>query len=401
MSVTGKQSRVRLGHLDASRGIAFLLVLAVHAMLTAGTIVKPWQTAYFMSGQRGVELFYVISAFTLFFSLDLDRAERHPLLNFYLRRFFRIAPLFYVAIAANLWINGPGLLTPMQILSGFAFCNGFVPAAINTVAVGGWSVAVETSFYAILPLLHRWLNSVGRSLAALVIVAPCMWLLSRHLAHGQPGPLLEYFSFLWFPVQMPVFFMGVLAYQIWKLWLQSGASSLTAVQRRACSGVLLLTAAVLFAANISPQPDVAGEIPWRNQHLYFASFSFVPFILALSIAPVRIFDNAVIRFFGKISYSLYLSHFFVLQWIQFYLLHHRQNGAVPGLSYGLRAVAQVYLAALVLATALSVVLFYLVEQPGMRLGRWLIAHWERPQPAPPADSLADLARPVSSAEVQF
>ena len=57
------------------------------------------------TGQRGVQLFYMISAFTLYLSLDGRRTEQHPWTNYFLRRFFRIAPLFYLVIVANVLLR--------------------------------------------------------------------------------------------------------------------------------------------------------------------------------------------------------------------------------------------------------------------------------------------------------
>ena len=49
-----------------------------------------------LQGAEGVQLFFVMSALTLFLSLDSRRrTEARPVANFFVRRFFRIAPFFY------------------------------------------------------------------------------------------------------------------------------------------------------------------------------------------------------------------------------------------------------------------------------------------------------------------
>ena len=55
---------------------------------------------------RGVELFFVVSALTLCLS-SAARSNREalPTLNFYIRRFFRIAPMFYIAIMRLLTVE--------------------------------------------------------------------------------------------------------------------------------------------------------------------------------------------------------------------------------------------------------------------------------------------------------
>ena len=159
-------ARPHFEYLDALRGIAVLGVLLVHSALATHQKGIVWELAF--TGQRGVQLFYVVSAFTLCLTLDSARRESSPLLNFFIRRFFRIAPLFYVAILANILLHhfAPSRspltgLTFVEVASGFVFLNGFDPYGIATVAIGGWSVAVETTFYLFLPFLHSRFRTCG------------------------------------------------------------------------------------------------------------------------------------------------------------------------------------------------------------------------------------------------
>src|SRR5947209_15395493 len=87
----------RIEFIDSLRGLAILGVLLVHAgQATAG--LSSAMTKLTTAGQYGVQLFFVASAFTLFLSQDSRKNESHPIRNFFIRRFFRIAPLFYVGI---------------------------------------------------------------------------------------------------------------------------------------------------------------------------------------------------------------------------------------------------------------------------------------------------------------
>ena len=82
--------------IDALRGFAILGVLAHHSFQYVRGMSGP---AKFLGGfgKMGVQLFFVASAITLCLS-TAKRAERHPVLSFYVRRYFRIAPLYYLAI---------------------------------------------------------------------------------------------------------------------------------------------------------------------------------------------------------------------------------------------------------------------------------------------------------------
>lgn len=84
----------RYGFIDALRGFAFLGVLVHHVVPRVDglpRVVKQIAAA----GGEGVQLFFVVSALTLFLSFDSRRGtQARPLTAFFLRRFFRIAPLF-------------------------------------------------------------------------------------------------------------------------------------------------------------------------------------------------------------------------------------------------------------------------------------------------------------------
>src|ERR1035437_7696995 len=161
----------RLRSLDALRGWAILGVIAVHST----ELIPPGSSFLanlFDHVKKGVQLFFVVSAISLLFSLQSRWAmERNPVRNFFLRRFFRIAPLFYAAIVLSLWFDG---LTPRDAAPDglhwwyvpltFLFANGWFPEAQNSVVPGGWSIAAETTFYLCLPFLFRRIRDLRGAL---------------------------------------------------------------------------------------------------------------------------------------------------------------------------------------------------------------------------------------------
>ncbi len=85
----------QLDSIDALRGIAVLGVIVIHAANVPHVPNTIWNLA--LPGQRGVQLFFIVSAFTLFLSRERRPDEAHPDRNFFLRRFFRLTPMFYLA----------------------------------------------------------------------------------------------------------------------------------------------------------------------------------------------------------------------------------------------------------------------------------------------------------------
>ena len=286
--------------LDALCGFAAVGVIFVHSAMFSGQSGVIEQAGFF--GQRGVQLFYMVSAFALFYSLtERSTGEIHPTLNFFVRRYFRIAPLFYTSILANVFyqhiLKEPPILSKVlskgDILLGVFFLHGIFPATANSVAVGGWSVAVETSFYILVPFLFaqiKTLLSASTWLLASCIACPILAMIGDYFAPGAEW--YTFFHWVWFPIQFPVFLLGICTFHLSKLVPQNAK----------WSALLLVFAAEQFIASL----------PISITSLYTSSHAFVPLILGLLTHNWKLFVNSFTIFLGKISFSIYLMHFYVL-----------------------------------------------------------------------------------------
>ncbi len=194
-------NRPKLRFVDALRGLAIFGVLLVHCTTASNPIASSikhdplprWLVEIGRSGARGVQLFYLISAFTLFLSMSRrTRREKRPFLNFFIRRFARIAPMFYVAVALCLLVWGGSYqawrcapnVSLGAIISTLTFTNQLHPYWISALVPGGWSVAVEMSFYLVVPLLFMAIRTVwwalGLTLLALILSISLNHAMLRH-----------------------------------------------------------------------------------------------------------------------------------------------------------------------------------------------------------------------------
>ncbi len=101
-------------------------------------------------------------------------AQRRSSVPFYIRRFFRIAPMYYLSIPLFLWVRGfgPSIYAPdgigwRHVVMATTFTHGLMPDTITSVVPGSWSIADEMMFYAIFPLLMLGLDRVRFVTAAL------------------------------------------------------------------------------------------------------------------------------------------------------------------------------------------------------------------------------------------
>jgi peptidoglycan/LPS O-acetylase OafA/YrhL len=302
----------KYGFIDALRGYAILMVLLVHSSQSVAPINSTLQLLM-SDGARGVQLFYIASALTLCMSWEFRRPlETFPVRNFFIRRIFRIAPMFEVAIVFYVFLYGfsPRYWAPNGIEWWFVpltalFLHGFHPETITSVVPGGWSIAVEMNFYLILPFLLRYLRTT-RSLVIFLVFSlllyaaskmVCSYLLSSHYPPEQQY-LVSSFSSLNFFGQLPVFAIGILAYSAFK-----NPGNL----KRVASFGSWIFIAIVVLASLSPFPArIIG-----NQIV--VGFGFALFAIWLACYPTRILVNWGIMQFGKISFSMYLTHFAVLE----------------------------------------------------------------------------------------
>jgi peptidoglycan/LPS O-acetylase OafA/YrhL len=377
-----------LAYIDALRGYAILGVIGVHASQSGAELAWPLQLLA-DQGARGVQLFFVVSALTL----TLSWRERHDgVIPFYIRRFFRIAPMFWLAIAffpivdhlapaIRYWT--PLTVTWPNILASLTFTHGFHPDTISSIVPGGWSIADEMTFYLVLPLLVATLRSWRTSaltLAISILVAMLTYALSvrGYLFQEQDHELVAKFVFLWFPNQLPAFLAGVLVFHL--LTAFSGS-----LPRRALRAGLVLSiiamAAIPFVAT-----SLLSRVPFA---MYFMSSSyalvFAAAVFCLAQGVGRALVNAPARYIGKISYSAYFWHFPALG------LANLTFAPLLTLMPGWLDFAVIFAAGLALTIVASSLTHRYVEEPMIGLGRRLAKSAARRLNAPPADGSRDAA----------
>ncbi len=394
----------KLPFIDALRGIAFLGVLISHAardieiwgFLGDKAHLTPWVYTLSEQGARGVQLFFVISAFTLCLSHERRKHENRPILNFGIRRWFRIAPLFYCALifytirpALQLKRDWPSI---GHMLSTLTFTNGWYPYwlnAANAIVPGGWSIAVEMTFYLIFPFLFSRIKSLKQTIVltaiALVTSQTLFFLLQARLLIPEQD-LWDVFIFLWFPNQLPIFFLGFALYFI---YCQIRASRLDNLQTTISAGwlthrqvvnvFLLISVVLLFL------------LPFQTYHwipIHFAyGLDFLVMSICLLLSPARLLVNSFLCYLGTLSFSAYLTHFYALEIVN-KVIHTLRLQALPPDLYLILLIV-LGLPGTIIASHAS---YHLIELPGIGLGRRLIK-WFEAHSATLATPPAAIAKP--------
>lgn len=365
----------RYDFIDALRGWAILGVVVFHVSQSY-PLVSPVLRRYADQGQRGVQLFYLLSALTLMLSFQARKyVEQYPISNFFIRRFFRLAPLFYLAIVFFWWswsVGGarptfwaPNGIHAWQWIASILFSHGWHPESINAVVPGSWSLAVEWWAYLLMPFGFRFLTSWRRSVAAVLATLPfgmVLTFLVRRAYVGQFPPSQEYlvdaFGAFWLPSQLPVFCLGVLAYF---LIIARGDSD----RDRRRNGIIFIAAGIYL---LSALPFLQENSHLPGTALYGTAFLSLTY--GLYLFPTIFFVNRLTQFLGQISYSIYLTHSAVIT------TAHPLLNAVVGHFGRTWQFPAAFICLTVVSSAVSWGTYRLVETPGQSLGRLIISRRE-------------------------
>jgi peptidoglycan/LPS O-acetylase OafA/YrhL len=199
----------RIRELDGIRGLAILLVLIQHYVLDAAIVHTPgWKShilALFRLAWSGVDLFFVLSGFLIGgILIDAKKAENYYQ-TFYMRRFHRIVPLYYLWLAlfcVGVFFFGGAKLPPLFLLFKRDIPFWTYPLFVQNIAMafqGGigplwlgitWSLAVEEQFYLLLPLaIRQWsLKGILRLVCCAIIAAPVIRIVMLRLGSGPLAP---------------------------------------------------------------------------------------------------------------------------------------------------------------------------------------------------------------------
>lgn len=351
----------RFAFIDALRGYAILMVIAVHSsqMITE----LPWAASQVAAqGARGVQLFFVASALTLCLSWQSRSDGAAP---FYIRRLFRIAPMFWLALVFYVWSDGlgpryyaPAGVSVSDVAATALFLNGFIPNALTSIVPGSWSVADEMIFYATFPLIAAYLLPRSWLLTATLIVASVLAnekltpLIISHASNFIAEPAHRYiinvFVTLWFPQQLPTFLTGVLVAQVMR--------TAQPLPRNAAAAQMALAVAVMVALAFSPAAGAIGV-----QSLYGVAFGL--FVLCLWQYQPAYLVNPAICWIGKVSFSAYLIHFAVMPYVAAFL---------PLPANSLLAYAAMFAGTAAASIAIATATYYAIERPMIVFGNRLI-----------------------------
>lgn len=378
----------RIPELDGLRGIAISLVVLRHYFYWGPPSLSSPTSALnhlFVGFQRfaavgwsGVDLFFVLSGFLIGGILIDSRNSENYYKAFYVRRFYRILPIYYLFIigyCALMWTTRRFMAVcfydPVEpwpdasVLWLFGFLQNFNFAGHTSLGwhwfSPTWSLAVEEQFYLVAPLLIRRLSrrALFAVMCAIVLIAPA----ARMLVHFHvPADVINLeLSYTLMPCRADALAIGILAALLWRTesfrkWLSSHSSAFYSLIGVFLSGFVILGR--WFPSNFSLPMQSIG---------YTWIAMFYGLVLLLVLEKRSGFLAAVtrvrpLRELGRVSYCFYLLHH-GLGWLM------RESMMVTVRNPGLWAFAAANCAAAIVVYALAWVSWRNIECPLLRLGQ--------------------------------
>jgi peptidoglycan/LPS O-acetylase OafA/YrhL len=339
------QGRTRLVELDGLRGLAATSVLLFHYTYWYDVAVskRPTLPLSLSGGHFGVELFFIISGFVIF--MTLQRTD--TVYEFAVSRIARLVPAFWIAVlvsTALIYIfpvpnfEAAGLRRVMANLT-------MVPAIFHQHPIDPsyWTLSVEFFFYLCMGII-LWLR--GLKWIEPICFAGLLVCLAARTSTMVPLP--ERVSMLMSYTQF--FVVGICLYRI----SVSEATGLT---------YFLLASAISLSLLGSSKASL--EAP--GFEYFFVTVVLTSVVWFATARRVRILETRLMQFLGKISYPLYLLH----QVMGFVILRKFELAGAPP------AVAVLFATCCVISAA--VVVNVLIERPGQKLLRRTFSRSANPE----------------------
>ena len=327
-----------LPNLDFLRSVAVLLVMFAHIFLYTGHV--NWDG---WSGITGVCMFFVHTSLVLMWSL-----ERDPhVWRFYIRRIFRIYPLWLVVLFLTLAVHLP--IAPIYVPEFRFFAPGLRDLFENIFLVfnlsGGakvvgasWTLPIEVQMYLVLPVLFAFAQRF-RTVWGLLLLDIFAIIYARMTLPPVNSSLL---------MCVPYFLPGVMAYVLMKR---------KSLQRLPAWLFPFWLALFIAAAHFR------GTFR-MNGFFCLALGLSLPLFRQMTWRPLKLVSAQI----AKYSYGVYLCHMAAIV-VGVHLLHHQ-----PMIIRVLAFIATI--------VALPFILYHLVEAPMIRFGAKLARKVED-GPSPP------------------
>lgn len=322
--MSNRAEKVR--YIDSLKGWAILAVIMIHsgAALVPGLIGEIGAL-----GSRGVQLFFVISAFLTWSSLN-NRLKRDcgikDMFQWFGSRLLRLAPLYYLFLCIYLYLIYKGGypvlgygedITISNIISHVLFLHAFNPYHVNTIIGVAWYIGDLVIMYAITMFLYKCIKKLEDALLWFAGSVAIGYFVCSVLNAAQ---LIEdvgiWSSYIWtfsIFVELPCYLLGIVMYYVF----QTSTMEQLRGNRKLARIILFSSLYVLFSL-ITGYRDIGSRYNMGISNLWLFSITFVFICISLEMYDNKVINNGVCAALGRNSYAIYFVHYILICVIQKY-----------------------------------------------------------------------------------
>lgn len=367
-----------LGYLDGIRGYMALWVLASHLIQRAHG-----PDIFLVKGGIAVDIFMLVSGILMTHNI-LGREEKEPIheartwQRFFTRRFFRIAPLYYLAFAFAVVFYAP-LAEMANALGGtnssnisqwdnlaqniilhLTFVYGLMPEWSSSNILPDWSLSLEMQFYLIFPLLLFLLRWNVVAFFVLMIAAYAIGMQFFCVYHDAPNCVR-------FP-QPSVLALKITCFAAGMVLVYGTSFAKSTFARILCA--ISFVAFIAYEQRLTYTILAIGCAFMHIGAVHNINFRPAKFVHTISD---QILSSRPSKFLGDISYGVYLCHFLILFPVLYY---------ARGLGFfEIDSEWHRFLVATIAVGTPSILLAWLlhrhIETPGIQLGRDICSKYFR------------------------
>lgn len=356
--------------IDGIRFLAIILVILFHAhgyiitktphQFSDGPQHYPLLETLLSNGDRGVELFFVLSGFILclpFARQYVQGGKPVNLKKYYLRRVTRLEPPYIIAMTGLLLLHlAMQLHTLAEIvpswLASLIYAHGLIFRKTPLLTVVAWSLEIEIQFYLIAPLLFRVL-SLQRTGRRLLLAGGIAGIICLQHFCPAPGGFITLYGFAQY------FLAGILLSDFYV------SDTMAASFRNAAwaiVAVICLVAIVYLPIKEGKDAASAGVVLVSRLLFPFCIGLFYYIVMKNDVVK-RVFSYKFIPIIGGMCYSIYLLHYTIISAFGRMTINWQfTDKYLPNLFLQLAIL-------MVPVLLISGAFYYLVERPFMA-GKW-------------------------------
>jgi peptidoglycan/LPS O-acetylase OafA/YrhL len=295
----------RILELDGLRAVCISLVTIYHLWRFTGVVSAPaaWGWLFNYAGPLGVKLFFIISGFiiTRLMLEEVKKAGTFSIRDFFIKRIFRILPVYWIYLLVVTVLAGLGLLylNPWNVIYCLLFTSNIWLIDPSFFYFHTWSLSVEEQYYVLFPLFVGLLIRRGSRITSIIMVLIYMFALFS----PNIGKVLH-LRFHVLDIGFLTNFRYIIAGVLLTLWWEPFSLYVTRMNwLLPLGGLVVLLGTVCLLSHFSDQ-------------LLLLKYGFMlmePLLLALLIgwvlcqpAHFGVLRLAPVQWLGRTSYSLYI-----------------------------------------------------------------------------------------------